>query len=61
MKKLIRLLIILIILGLAGLIGYLYYLPNLIADAIISGENSSVIPERIQKKIDQHRKESQYG
>lgn len=52
MKKLIVFVLVLGILGGVAYAGYRFYLPELIAESLISDEPSSLVPAKMQEKVD---------
>jgi hypothetical protein len=52
MKKLFKFVLILAVIGVIAYAGYRYYLPSMIAETLMSDEPSSLVPARMQEKVE---------
>lgn len=52
MKKLLKFILLLVVIAIAAYAAYRHYLPSTIAESLTSGNNSSLLPDEIQQKLE---------
>ena len=52
MKKLFKFILILSVISVIAYVGYRYYLPSMIAETLLSDEPSSLVPAKMQEKVE---------